>query len=68
MFSFFTLLDTYYFLLLAIFGFPVIVFAVIETARQDSLKKIYDLRSVFQSLLFTCDKITPKDRTELLFL
>jgi hypothetical protein len=68
MFSFFTLLDTYYFLSLAIFGFPVIIYAVIETARQDSLKKIYDLRSGFQSLLFVCDKIAPKDRTELLFL
>ena len=70
MFSFFTLLDTYYFLLLAMFGFPVIIYAVIETTRQDSLKKVYDLRSGFQSLLllFICDKIAPKDRNELLFL
>jgi len=70
MFSFFTLLDTYYFLLLAMFGFSVIIYAVIETARQDSLKKVYDLRSGFQSLLllFICDKIAPKDRNELLFL
>ena len=54
MFSFFTLLDTYYFLLPAIFGFPVIIYAVIETTKQDILKKICDLRSGFQSLLFIC--------------
>jgi len=42
MFLFFTLLDTYYFLLLAILGFPVIISAVIKMTGQENLKKIYD--------------------------
>lgn len=68
MFSFFTLLDTFYFLLPAIFSFAVIVCLSNKLTRQENLMKIYDLFSYFRSLLFVYRKIAPKDRMELLFL
>lgn len=68
MFSFFTLLDTFYFLLPAIFSFAVIVCLSNKPISQENLMKIYDLFSYFRSLLFIRAKIMPKDRMELLFL
>lgn len=62
MFSFFTLLDIYYFLSLAIFSFAVIVCLSNKLTRQENLMKIYDLFSYFRSLLFVRGKIMPKER------
>lgn len=62
MFSFFTLLDTFYFLLPAIFSFVAIVCLSNKLTRQENLMKIYDLFSYFRSLLFIRAKIMPKER------
>ncbi|KKR46689.1 MAG: hypothetical protein UT90_C0006G0003 [Parcubacteria group bacterium GW2011_GWA1_40_21] len=68
MFSFFTILDNFYFLLPTILCIAVAVSAVKVLLGRENVMKIYDLFSCFPSLLSTRVKIAPKDRTELLFL